>query len=247
MKRIGIIGGSGLENPQILTNAKEIEITTKYGKTSSLIHTGQINNVDVAIISRHGRKHTIQPTRVNNKANIAALKEYGCTHIIATTAVGSLRKDIEPGDLIIIDQFIDFTRLRELSFVEEFEPNQPVHTSMADPFDKNLREILIKSADALELKYHKTGTVVTIEGPRFSTRAESKMFRIWGADIINMSIAPEVILANEAEIPYAAVAMSTDYDCWLENEEPVTWEKVLETFSKNVEKVTKLLLKSFEI
>ena len=194
------------------------------------------------LIARHGRKHTIPPTQVNFRANIHALKEHGCTHIIATTAVGSLREEIDRGHLVILDQFIDFTRLRKLSFYDEFEPDNAKHTGMAQPFDNNLRDLLIKKCKELKLFCHEKGTVVTIEGPRFSTKAESHMFRQWGADVINMSIAPECILANEAGIPYAAVAMSTDYDCWKDDEEPVTWDAILEIFKANVEKVTDLII-----
>jgi len=242
MVKIGIIGGSGLDNPDILKNPKEIEANTEFGNPTSSLKLGKIAGVDVVLLARHGREHTIPPTQVNYRANIMALKEAGCTHILATTAVGSLRKEIERGDLVFPDQFIDFTRRRAVSFYEKFEPHKPLHTPMAEPFSKQLREALIKTAQELKLKHHKTGTVVTIEGARFSTKAESKMFRLWGADIINMSIAPEAILANEAGIPYAAVAMSTDYDCWKEDEEPVTWDAILKIFGENVDKVTKLLI-----
>ena len=242
MVKIGIIGGSGLDNPEIIEDSKSIDVDTPFGKPTSNLIIGKIKGVDVILIARHGRKHTIPPTEVNFRANIHALKEQGCTHILATTAVGSLREEIDRGHLVILDQFIDFTRLRKLSFYEEFEPDNAKHTGMADPFDNNLRDLLIKKCKELKLFCHEKGTVVTIEGPRFSTRAESHMFRQWGADVINMSIAPECILANEAGIPYAAVAMSTDYDCWKENEEPVTWDAILEIFKANVEKVTELII-----
>lgn len=242
MIKIGIIGGSGLYNLKVFEDAKYIEVQTPYGKPSSILKTGKINNVDVVILSRHGTEHTIPPTYVNNKANIHALKDIGCTHIIATTAVGSLREEICRGDLVIIDQFIDFTRRRDVSYQEKFEPHKPIHAPMADPFNDKLRKLLIEGCKDLKLKFHDKGTVVTIEGSRFSTRAESRMFRMWGADIINMSIAPEAILANELCIPYAVVAMSTDYDSWKSGEEPVTWESVLKTFEENVERVTMLLL-----
>jgi 5'-methylthioadenosine phosphorylase len=244
MVKIGIIGGSGLDNPNILKNAEDINVETPFGKPSSPLKVGKINDVDVVLIARHGRKHTIPPTQVNYRANIHALKDQGCTHILATTACGSLREKIERGDLVILDQFIDFTRLRKISFYEEFAPGDMKHTPMADPYSEVLRNILIETAKELNLKHHETGTVVTIEGPRFSTRAESNMFRVWGADVINMSIAPETILANEAGIPYAAVAMSTDYDCWKEDEAPVTWEEILEIFGKNVNNVINLLTNS---
>ncbi len=242
MVKIGIIGGSGLEDPKILKDAKEKEVKTPYGNAK--VTVGNIENIDIVLISRHGKQHTITPTHVNNRANIDALKKEKCTHIIATTACGSLRKNIGRGDLVILDQFIDFTRLRNLSFYDKFEPHKPIHVSMAEPFSKELREILIDTAKELKLKHHGKGTVITIEGPRFSTKAESKMFSSWGADVINMSIAPECILANEAEIPYAVVAMSTDYDCLFDDVEPVTWEEILKVFKQNVDKVTSLLIKS---
>jgi len=239
--KIGIIGGSGLDNPDILKDAEDIDVDTLYGKPSSPLKIGKIHDIDVVLIARHGREHTIPPTQINFRANIQALKDQGCSHILATTACGSLREKIDRGDLVILDQFIDFTRLRKISFFEKFTPGDMKHTPMADPYSEELRNILIETAMELNIKHHKTGTVVTIEGPRFSTRAESKMFRIWGADVINMSIATETILANEAGIPYAAVAMSTDYDCWKEDEIPVTWEEILEIFSKNVDNVIALL------
>jgi 5'-methylthioadenosine phosphorylase len=242
MVKIGIIGGSGLDNPDILEGAKDIEVDTPFGKPSSALKLGKIKGIDVVLLARHGREHTIPPTQVNFRANIRALKDQGCTHILATTACGSLRKEIYRGHFVIVDQFIDFTRHRKITYYEEFEPGKMHHTPMAEPFDKKLREILIKKCEELKLPFHKKGTVITIEGPRFSTKAESHMFRAWGADVINMSIAPEAILANEIEIPYAAVAMSTDYDCWLETEEAVTFEAVLEVFKENVSKVTDLLI-----
>jgi 5'-methylthioadenosine phosphorylase len=194
MIKVGIIGGSGLDNPDILQNSLDMDVETPWGTPSSPLKIGTIEGVDVILLARHGREHRIPPTEVNYRANINALKEAGCTHILATTAVGSLREEIHRGDLVIIDQFIDFTRHRNITFFEEFEPHSPAHTPMADPFDKTLRELLISTCGALEYPFHPGGTVITIEGPRFSTRAESRMFRIWGADIINMSIAPEAAL-----------------------------------------------------
>ena len=246
MVKIGIIGGSGLDDPQLLQGAEEISITTPYGEPSSPLTVGTIAGTDVVIIARHGRQHTIPPTQVNYRANIHALKSQNCTHILSTTACGSLREEIKRGDLVILDQFIDFTRLRAVTFFETFSPGaeNAKHTPMADPYSESLRSKLIEGAGQLGLSFHEKGTVVTIEGPRFSTRAESNMFRLWGADVINMSIAPETILANEAEIPYAAIAMSTDYDCWKTDEPPVEWEQILNVFEKNVENVKNLLLKT---
>ncbi len=239
--KLGIIGGSGLENPELLKDAKEINVETPYGSPSSSLMCGKIEDVEVCIISRHGKKHEISPTHVNNRANIAALAKQGCTHILATTAAGSLREEIKRKDFVILDQLIDFTRHREITFHDKFE-NGPVHVSLAEPFSKFLRTILIESAKELGLRHHEKGTVITIEGPRFSTKAESKLFRQWGADVINMSVAPEATLAKEAGLEYAAIAMSTDYDCWKEDEAPVTWDDIIRIMNENSENVKKLLL-----
>lgn len=239
--KIAIIGGSGFENPDLLKNQHEVKVETPFGEPSSTFKTGKIGEVDVVVLSRHNRNHSIPPTQVNNRANIWAIKKLGCSHILATTACGSLREEIKRGDLVILDQFIDFTRHRVVSFYEEFDHGNLKHTPMADPFDKLLREKLIEKAKELNLSFHPKGTVITIEGPRFSTRAESNMFRLWGADVINMSVAPECILANELGIPYAAIALSTDYDCWKTDEDPVTWEEVLKVFNQNVENVISLI------
>ena len=245
--KIGIIGGSGLDNPELFMNPKDVAASTQWGDPSSLLKIGKIAGIDVVLLGRHGRDHTIPPTQVNYRANIQAFKDIGCTHILATTAVGSLREEIRRGDLVILDQFIDFTKQRKMTFHESFNSHQPVHTPMADPFDSKLREALIQVCSHQGLNFHKSGTVVTIEGPRFSTRAESKMFRLFGADIINMSVSTEVALANEIGIPYAAIAMSTDYDCWKEDEEPVSWNAILEVFKGNADKVTRLLLEAIPI
>lgn len=244
--KIGIIGGSGLDDPKLLDDFEEVEVETTFGKPSSSLTVGKLNGVDVCIIARHGRKHQISPTGVNYRANIQALKDQGCTHILATTACGSLRKEIDRGHLVILDQFIDFTRHRKISFFDEFPGGaaNAKHTAMAESFSDELRKLLIATCKELDIIHHEKGTVVTIEGPRFSTRAESHMFRSWGGDVINMSVAPEAILANEAGVPYAAIAMSTDYDCWKEDENPVTWEEILKIFGQNVENVKKVLIET---
>jgi 5'-methylthioadenosine phosphorylase len=239
--RVGIVGGSGLDDPQILGEPRDEAVTTPWGAPSSPLRHGVIEGVPCVLLARHGRAHEIPPTHVENRANVAALRAAGCTHVLATTAVGSLRAEIERGDLVILDQFIDFTRRRALSFHDRFEAGQAAHTTMAEPFSADLRERLVASARELGIRHHPRGTVVTIEGPRFSTRAESRMFRAWGADVVNMSIAPECALANEAGLPYAAVAMSTDYDCWKEDEPPVTWAEIERIFAANVETVVRLL------
>jgi len=249
MVKIGIIGGSGLDDPKILRNAKEINLSTPYGEPSSLLTIGAIEGVEVVMLARHGRQHTIPPTQVNYRANIYALKEQGCTHILATSACGSLREDIRRGDFVVLDQFIDFTRRRPLTFFDKFDPGiqNAKHTPMADPFSEPLRQKMIAAAKALNLRCHSRGTVVTIEGPRFSSRAESNMFRAWGADVINMTVATEAALANELEIPYTAVAVSTDYDCWKTDEKPVTIAEIMHVFGQNVENLKKLLLKTIAL
>jgi 5'-methylthioadenosine phosphorylase len=240
--RLGLIGGSGLEKLNILRDTREVAIDTPYGAPSSSFLYGTIGDNEVYILSRHSRDHSVTPTHVNNRANIYALKHFGCTGILATTACGSLREEIRRGQIVFPDQFLDFTKKRINTFHDHFEPGVTGHVAMAEPFSEELRRKLIRSAEALKLSYHPKGTVVTIEGPRFSTRAESNMFRIIGADIINMSIAPEAALANEAGIPYAVIALSTDYDAWKHDEEPVTWAEILKVFEENVMHVTALLV-----
>jgi 5'-methylthioadenosine phosphorylase len=240
MIRIGVIGGSGLDHPDILRQTREVTLDTPYGAPSSALTCGTIEGVEVAILARHGRKHTISPSRVNFRANLWALKEHGCTHVVAATAVGSLRQEIAPGHLVFPAQFIDHTRRRETTF---FDADTVIHTSMAEPFCPGLRRLLADSARDLGIDYHVDKTVVTIEGPRFSTRAESHMFRGWGADVINMSTVPEVCLARELKLHYAVTAMSTDYDCWHEEKEPVTYEMVMGIMRDNAEKVIRLLLR----
>ncbi|MBU1119517.1 S-methyl-5'-thioadenosine phosphorylase [Patescibacteria group bacterium] len=236
--KIGIIGGSGLDDPHILTNTNERTVNTRFGSPHLKIVSGNIGNNTVYIVARHGKDHSVPPSNVNYRAHIWALRELGCTAIFATTAVGSLRESIKPGDVVFPDNFLDFTRFRKNTFHDD----SVVHTPMHSPFDLNLRTLLTKEAKKLSIPFHEQGTVVTIEGPRFSSSAESHMFRAMHADIINMSTCPEVILANEAGIPYQAIAMSTDYDSWKQDEEPVTWELVQKRMSQNAETVTKLLV-----
>ncbi|PJA63771.1 MAG: S-methyl-5'-thioadenosine phosphorylase [Candidatus Portnoybacteria bacterium CG_4_9_14_3_um_filter_43_11] len=236
--KIAIIGGSGLDDPRIMAGAKEIEVETPFGRPAAALVIGEIGGREVAVLARHGKDHSIMPTKVPFQANVWALKKIGCSHILATTACGSLKEEIKPKDLVFPDQFIDFTKRRRLTFYED----KVVHTSMAEPFCPDLRRLLAETAKDLALSYHDKGTVITIEGPRFSTRAESRLFRGFGADIVNMSTVPEVILANEVGLRYAAIAMATDYDAWKEGEEAVTWEMILKRMKANAAKVKKLLL-----
>ena len=239
MATIGIIGGSGLDDPAILKHAEEVALNTPYGEPSSSLTTGDIEGVKVALVARHGKKHTLYPSAVNFRANIWVLKSLGCTHIIATTACGSLREEIEPGHLVFPDQFIDRTTKRMSTF---YDKDLVCHIPMAEPFCPTLRELLISGARELGIRHHPLGTVVTIEGPRFSTKAESHLFRSWGCDVINMTTVPEVTLAREAGLCYAAIAMSTDYDCWHDTEEHVTIEMILGMMKRNAENVIRLIL-----
>lgn len=236
-----MIGGSGFDDPDFLTDIKTIKTGTPYGALSSDLIVGRVDGTEVVIVPRHGKGHRIRPSAVNYRANMWAMKEEGVTHIIATTACGSLREEIEPGHLVFPDQFIDRTCCRKSTF---HEGDQVVHIAVADPFCERLRKVLIETAEAERVPYHPTGTIVTIEGPRFSTRAESRMFRAWGGDVINMSTVPEAVLAREAGICYAVVAMSTDYDAWHESEEPVTWDMIATTMRKNVENVKRIFFKA---
>ena len=222
-----------------MKDVKELNITTKFGNPSSALTVGKVSGANVVILSRHGKKHTINPSNVNYRANIWALKEQGCTHIIATTACGSLREEIKPGHLIFCDQFIDRTTKRTSTF---YDNDRVCHIPMAEPFCGKLRNLLSETASEMNLEHHKKGTVITIEGPRFSTKAESHMYRQWNADIINMSTVPEVVLAREAGICYAVVAMSTDWDVWKKHEEGVNIEMILQIMHQNAENVKKLIL-----
>ena len=239
--KIGIIGGSGVDNPDILEDYKKIKKHTPYGRPSDLITVGKYQGREVAIIARHGEGHRIFPSLVNYRANIWALKEMGVTHILATTACGSLKEEVEPGHLVILDQFIDRTTKRHQTF---YEGQEVCHIPMGDPFCARIRQLLIATSKNLNIKAHEKGTMITIEGPRFSTKAESNLFRSWGADVINMTTVPEAVLAREAGICYASVAMATDYDCWHDSKEPVSIEMILNVMKGNAENVMKILLEA---
>jgi 5'-methylthioadenosine phosphorylase len=236
--KIGIIGGSGMEDPGFISDSNSKDVSTPYGDPSSQLILGSIADVPVVILSRHGPGHSINPTNVNYRANISALKEEGCTHILAATACGSLRARIAPGHFVFPDQFIDRTTKRITTF---FDGSDVRHVSMGEPFSAGMRNCLVEACKRLGFEHHNGGTVVTIEGPRFSTKAESIMFRSWGCDIINMSTVPEIILARELDLHYQSMAMCTDYDCWHESEEEVTMEMIYAVMEKNVNNVKKLI------
>nr|CAD7459939.1 unnamed protein product [Timema tahoe] len=240
--KIGIIGGSGLSDPNILEGGTEKSFKTPYGDPSDVLIFGKIKNIDCVLLARHGRKHSIMPSNVNYRANIWALREAGCTHIITSTATGSLREDIPPGCFVILDSFIDRTRVRAQTFYDGApgSPQGMCHLPMEPAFCPDTRQLLVDSAKELGLKFRPTGTCVAIEGPRYSSLAESHMFISWGGHVVNMTTVPEVVLAKEAGLCYAAVAMATDYDCWQEKGKGVCVSDVLKTFKENAEKVIQL-------
>jgi 5'-methylthioadenosine phosphorylase len=233
---IGIIGGTGLYDPKLLKNVQEITVTTPYGNPSDVITTGELGGKCVAFLPRHGKKHTIRPTDINARANIFALKKLGVRRILAPSTVGSLREEYHPGEIAFCDQFIDRTTRREQSFYTE---DKVCHITVAEPMCPELRENLIDVAKALGVKMHPTGTYVCIEGPRFSTKAESKMYRQWGADVVGMTMVPECVLAREAEICYASISTVTDYDVWKDH--PVCVDDIVKIMKTNIENVKRII------
>ena len=234
---IGIIGGTGIYDPELFSAKREIKVHTPYGEASDLVTIGEYSGVKAAFIPRHGLGHRIPPHRINSRANIWALQQLGVKRIIAPSAVGSLKEAFKPGDISIPDQFIDFTKNRHYTF---YDGGQVYHVSLADPFCPELRDIAIDKIKKLKYSLHSEGTYICSEGPRFSTRAESRFFRdVMKADIIGMTLVPEVNLAREAEICYLSIATITDYDVWANH--PVTSAEIIEMLAKNVEKTKKLI------
>jgi 5'-methylthioadenosine phosphorylase len=233
---IGIIGGTGLYDPELLKNVEEVKVRTPYGPPSDSITVGELHGRRIAFLPRHSKKHTIRPTDVNSRANIYALKRLGVQRILAPSTVGSLREEIKPGDVVFVDQFIDRTTRREQSF---YTRKKVCHISVAEPMCPELRHVLIEASADTNIRAHATGTYVCIEGPRFSTKAESKMFRMWGADVVGMTLVPECILAREAEICYSSISTVTDYDVW--KDELVSVDVILKTMGESVEKLKKII------
>jgi 5'-methylthioadenosine phosphorylase len=233
---IGVIGGTGLYDPRLLKNVQEITVETPYGKPSDDITVGELAGKNVAFLPRHGKKHTIRPTSINVRANIYALKKLGVKRILAPSTVGSLREEYHPGEIVFVDQFIDRTTRREQSF---YDQDKVCHISVAEPMCPSLRNTLITVAKDLGVTNHPTGTYVCIEGPRFSTKAESKMYRKWGADVVGMTLVPECVLAREAEICYANISTVTDYDVWKDH--VVSVDDILATMKRNVENVKNII------
>ncbi|XP_030759486.1 S-methyl-5'-thioadenosine phosphorylase-like [Sitophilus oryzae] len=241
--KIGIIGGSGLDNPDILKNRTEKKVSTPFGDPSDSLVLGEIDGVSCVLLARHGQKHDIMPSNVNYRANIWALKQEGCTHVIATNACGSLQEDIPPGTLVIIDNFIDRTTKRIQTFYDG-EPNNPkgiCHLPMEPALCEHTRKVILETAKSINQEVRDGGTIVVIEGPRFSSKAESTIFRSWGAHLVGMTTVPEIVLAKEAGLCYAVIGMATDYDCWRDTGEKVSHKYVLQVFQQNVKKVLSLL------
>lgn len=233
---IGIFGGTGIYDSGLLEGPQQISVKTRFGDPSDLITVGTYEGRRIAFLPRHGKNHTIPPHMINFRANIQAFKEMGISRIVAPSAVGSLRKELRPGDFVLPSQYIDQTKSREYSFSEI---GRVIHISMADPFCPEIQSSVMQAAKKQNIHMHTDKTYVCIEGPRFSTKAESKMFRQAGADIIGMTTVPECQLAREARICYASVSTITDYDAWAEK--PVTAKEVLETLAKNTKRTKALL------
>lgn len=234
---IGVIGGTGIYDPDLFSSKAEIKVYTPFGDPSDLINVGEFSGKKVAFIPRHGKGHRIPPHRINNRANIWALKELGVKRIIAPTAVGSLKHDYRPGDIVVPNQFIDFTKGRQYSF---YDGGQVCHISVADPFCPELCDIAWSTAKSLNYNAHPNTTYICIEGPRFSTRAESQFFKdVIKADIIGMTLVPECSLAREAEVCYVSVATVTDYDVWTTSS--VSTKEVIELLNRNIQKVKNLI------
>ncbi|KYK30099.1 S-methyl-5'-thioadenosine phosphorylase [Thermoplasmatales archaeon SG8-52-1] len=237
--KIGIIGGSGFYKMGILDNTEELEINTPFGKPSDNITIGKISGVEVAFLPRHGKGHAIAPHNINYSANVFALKECGVEYLISIAAVGSLKKEIKPCDFVIADQLIDRTAKRKSTF---FEDGIVAHVSFADPFCKTLSDLAYETVKKEGVDVHR-GTYICMEGPQFSTRAESNLYRSWNVDIIGMTLATEAKLAREAEMCLCAILTVTDYDCWYEGEEDVSVRNVVDNLKKNDKNVANILNK----
>ncbi len=239
MSTLGIIGGSGLYAMEELKILERKTVDTPLGQPSDAVLCGELAGKNVLFLPRHGVGHRIAPHQINYKANILALKQLGATHLLSVSAVGSMREQIEPGDMVVVDQFIDRTRSRPSTFFEDI--GAVGHIEFAEPVDEALRQSLLEATQRAGARHHDRGTYVCIEGPQFSTRAESLLYRSWGVDVIGMTNLPEARLAREAQLPYATLALATDYDCWHQSEESVTVEAVIAVIKKNVATAQKIV------
>jgi 5'-methylthioadenosine phosphorylase len=236
--KVGIIGGSGLYKMEGMTGMEKVKVSTPFGEPSDAIILGTLKGIRVAFLPRHGEGHRISPSELPAKANIYALKSLGVERIISVSAVGSLKEKIEPLDIIIPDQLIDVTRGRASTF---FTDGIVGHVSLAEPFCPVLSQLSFEASTKVGTKVHRGGTYLVIEGPQFSTKAESQLYRSWGADVIGMTALPEAKLAREAEICYATLAIVTDYDCWHPSYESVTTEMILTNLRKGIDTVKRIL------
>ncbi|MEM4258768.1 MAG: S-methyl-5'-thioadenosine phosphorylase [Candidatus Thermoplasmatota archaeon] len=236
---IGIIGGSGLYNMGIMNAREEISVTTPFGKPSDKITLGKIAGVDIAFLPRHGKGHIFPPHKVNYRANIFALKELGVEYLVSTAAVGSLKKELKPCDFVIADQLIDRSFKRSTTF---FEDGIVAHVGFADPFCTTLSDIAYDVIKKENIPVHR-GTYICMEGPQFSTRAESRLYRSWNVDVIGMTLAPEAKLAREAEMCLCGILTVTDYDCWYEGEKDVSVASVVENLKKNDANIATIIKK----
>lgn len=228
---VGVIGGSGLYDIEGLTSTRSIRVRTPFGAPSDAITVGSLEGIRVAFLSRHGRGHLLNPSGINYRANIFALKSLGVSHVISISAVGSMKESIHPGDIVVPDQFIDLTKRRVSTFYDE---GVVAHVVFGEPVCAELGQTLLSAGEKVGANLHRSGTYLCMEGPQFSTKAESRLYRQWGVDVIGMTNMPEAKLAREAELCYATLALVTDYDCWHETEEAVTVEAVLGTLHRNV-------------
>lgn len=236
---IGIIGGSGLYDIEGFIEAEDVPLETPYGSPSSPLRVGRIGDSQVVFLPRHGAGHTFSPTDIPYQANIYAMKSLGVDAILSVSAVGSLHEDLPPGTMVLIDQFIDRTTSRPRTF---FDRGAAAHVAFGDPICPVFAQTVASAAESAQLDVVRGGTYVCIEGPQFSTRAESELFRSWGATIIGMTNLPEARLAREAEIPYATLALVTDFDCWHREHDDVTVEQVITTLKANVSKAKALIV-----
>jgi len=235
---IGVIGGSGLYNMDGLANIREVRVRTPFGEPSDALIVGTLDGVRVAFLSRHGRGHRIAPADINYRANIYALKTVGVARVISVSAVGSMKEMLKPGHVVLPDQFIDLTKRRVSTF---FEKGIVAHVAFADPICGALSQAVFKAAQGVGATVHRGGVYLCIEGPQFSSRGESLLYRQWGGDVIGMTNMPEAKLAREAELCYATMALVTDYDCWHSGEESVTVEMILATLHNNVAQAKRIL------
>jgi 5'-methylthioadenosine phosphorylase len=235
---IGVLGGSGLYEMEALEEAEWIKVDTPWGPPSDALLIGRLHGTRFVFLPRHGRGHVLPPNEVNARANIDALKRVGCTDVVAVSAVGSLREALAPGRFVLADQFIDRTFARETSF---FGPGLVAHVSMAEPVCPRLSGLMAKAAEAAGVPVTQGATYLAMEGPQFSSRAESELYRSWGCDVIGMTALPEAKLAREAELPYALVGMVTDYDCWRHGEEAVEVSAIVARLRENAETARRMV------